>query len=152
MAQFRKVIYWITAAGIVMPLFLWFALRVIPPKPTYSSTPDEAMQRLEKAVLKGDTRQISSLFSNNEAWGEFMNVPINSLISKESPVALRRSASQSSLEAWQKWFSLYGKPHLKYGPSANHIGIICSSSDGSFDFGLRREKQGYIIYYCGYSV
>ena len=152
MAQLRKVIYWITAAGIVIPLFLWFALRVMPPKPTYSSTPDEAMQRLEKAVLKGDTRQISSLFSNNEAWGEFMNVPINSLISKESPVALKRSASQSSLEAWQKWFSLYGRPHLKYGPSANHIGIRCSSSDGSFDFGLKLENQGYIIYYCGYAV
>ena len=119
----------------------------------YSATPEQAMQKLQTAILQGDESKIASLFVDDATFQRFMAVPINSVNSKVFPTSLRRTASESSLHAWKSWFTQYGISHIGCRPTGSSEGISCIPfSNGGFAFKYKFVKKGYLIDDCSFSI
>lgn len=119
----------------------------------YSRTPSEAMQNLSIAIYTNDENRIASLFASDEAFNNFMRVPIDSAASKTSKTPLSRHKGQSSFAAWNRWFKKYGLSALHFEPSVDGKGIVCTTADNmNFMIFMKKYAQGYLITGCTYEM
>lgn len=121
--------------------------------PDYSATPEQVMEKLQIAILQGDESKVASLFVDRATFQKFMQVPVNSVNSKVFSTSLKRTTSQSSLQAWNNWFMQYGASYIKCRSISGSDGIGCiPSSNGGFAFRCKFVKRGYLIDNFSFSI